>query len=43
MRATILTLAIILTKAVVSVTAKGCIMASVQPLRCFLFFTTQLY
>ena len=42
MRATLLPLAIVLTKAAVSVTAKGCIMASVLPLRCFLFFATQL-
>ena len=40
MRATILPYAIILTKAhraVVSIMAKGCIVAGVMPLRCFLF------
>ena len=40
MRATILPQAIILTKAcraVVSMIAKGCIVAQVLPLRCFLF------
>ena len=40
MRATILPLAIIMNKAhsaVVSIVAKGCIVASVLPLRCFLF------
>ena len=40
MRATILPWAIILTKALmamVSIMAKGCIVAQVLPLRCFLF------
>ena len=42
MRATILLYAIILTKAHRSVVsmAKGCIVARVLPLMCFLFFTT---
>ena len=40
MRATILPLAVILTKAhrvAVSIMAKGCIVALILPLRCFLF------
>ena len=43
MRVTILPWTIILTKAhraVVSITAKGCIVARVLPLRCFLFLLT---